>query len=433
MDCSDMSHFISHCGVLLTGSLLLVGCGESDRQRPLQSPSTQLKAQVVEAAEIAPNSHGGAAVGSRVIPDADSGESTPDGVAAGEILVVARDAEAVPLARLIDELAGLAEDDDLTKLLYEPIARLAVESDLIWLAEGGKDNDSNAMTAARELVRRGIDAIPELLRHVDDHRPTRVTIGPLGPIGSFSFSNWYSPRFTLNRKRHPADTAPTEYESTRSLDSPRSYTVTVGDLCYFVIGQIVNRELRIIHPRPTHAYVITSPTAIPALAAAVRADWNGTTAASHRQSLIRDAGQSQNPGAAVERLMAYYPDDGERAALELLERPLYWNSPAKDLARYGLMPINDPREWKWAIDEYRGKFGKTIDTDLPWVLHEIASREPQRRESDTQANYRRRAQEVLDQLYPSFDPESGRRRHRKRIGTRPPSYRASAGLAPPRI
>jgi hypothetical protein len=377
-----MPHFISPCFALVVGSLLLAGCGESDHRQAVQSGS-------------APT----------VSPDVDSRESRTDQGALGEVLAVARDPEAASLPSLIDELAELADDDDLTKMLYEPIGPLTVESDLMSAAEAGKDKASNGMTAARELVRRGVDALLELLRHVDDHRPSRVTISPLGPIGSFSFTNWYSPRFTLNRKRHPADIAPTEDESTPSVDWRRSYTITIGDLCYFVIGQIVNRELRIIHPRMTQAYVITSPTATPALAAAVRADWSGITAAKHRQSLMRDAAQSPNPGAAVERLMAYYPDDGERTVLELLQRPLFWNSPAEDLVRYGLMPIDDPQQWRRVIDEYRGKFGKRIDADLPWVLDEIASRNPQRRDSDVQADYRRRARHVLDQFYPSFDPE----------------------------
>jgi hypothetical protein len=81
MDCSDMSHFISHCAALLIASLLLVGCGESDRQQPFQSPSTQLKAQVAESTEITPRGDGSTQVGSTVIPDADTGQSTPDGVA----------------------------------------------------------------------------------------------------------------------------------------------------------------------------------------------------------------------------------------------------------------------------------------------------------------------------------------------------------------
>jgi len=87
--------------------------------------------------------------------------------------------------------------------------------------------------------------------------------------------------------------------------------VTVGDACYFLIGQIVNRELAAVRYQPTGGIIVNSPVKRPALAARVRRDWVGLDSAGLRASLLDDLraeSELYDYGSALTRLRFYYPD-----------------------------------------------------------------------------------------------------------------------------
>ncbi len=325
--------------------------------------------------------------GSGIVPRGDQ-DNAADG--ATERLHVT---PATPVPRLIQELAELSDDDELARMQPEFVIPPRLRFDQGQPAQ--KASDSPAAAAVREVVRRGTASLPELLRHVDDRKPTKVSIPRLD---RYLGSNWYPPRFTFDPTRHPADISATEMGGT---PSGAVYALTVGDVCYFVIGQIVNRDLRVVHWRKI--VVITSPTMMPALAAAVRADWRGVTPGDHLRSLSLDARRSDTPASAVERLLFYYPEEGEPEVLKLLQRPLYQDSPAIDLVHYGLLPTDDPHEWKRDIDQFRKKFGEAMETDLQLVLDGIVLEQPRAHESAEEAQRRTRARKILTSFYPKFD------------------------------
>ncbi len=179
----------------------------------------------------------------------------------------------------------------------------------------------------RELVRRGLSALPELIKHVDDTRPTKLKVGNDDSGGSshqvgvdffmFSyFSDEYEPRLLH---------WPDEKERKRSRQMEKSfqgrYTVKVGDVCYVLIGQIVNRHLLAVRYQPSAGLVVNSPIEAAALAEKVRSEWGNGDAETLRASLLSDIRATNRPkrisraayttrfiNPALERLRLYFPD-----------------------------------------------------------------------------------------------------------------------------
>jgi hypothetical protein len=166
----------------------------------------------------------------------------------------------------------------------------------------------------RELVRRGVAALPDLMNHLEDRRPTRLIIKlPFGPCGGMWFSDEYESRYADEDKQPPGVNE--DRGGNRHVQNGE-YAIRVGDLCYVTIGQIVNRRLNVVRYQPSACVVINSPAATPSLAAAVRKEWGGLTAEDHEQSLVRDSEASSEYAfaAALARLRLYYPDAAARIA-----------------------------------------------------------------------------------------------------------------------
>jgi hypothetical protein len=160
----------------------------------------------------------------------------------------------------------------------------------------------------RELVRRGVAALPELLDHLSDARETRVTVGGHELIMSKWFSNEYDPRHVnVEPEVSEIPHVPTWTEQ----DFTGTYTLRIGDLCFVAIGQIVNRHLNAVRYQPTSCLVVNSPVKLPDLADAVRMDWTGLERQQHEQSLVHDLESESDPWRREEgwrRLSFYYPE-----------------------------------------------------------------------------------------------------------------------------
>lgn len=172
----------------------------------------------------------------------------------------------------------------------------------------------------RELVCRGAKALPELLRHLDDARPTRFTVrSNIFPIEWGMFAAEYDPR----RRGEKAEAEPPSEKDQKAEESGQleigrgifgavaqlPYTVTVGDVCYVLIGQLVNRRLTAVRYQPSGGVLIASPVRDPALAVRVRRDWAGVTEEELKRSLIRDAIEVPGADDALVRLRFFYPDE----------------------------------------------------------------------------------------------------------------------------
>ncbi len=171
----------------------------------------------------------------------------------------------------------------------------------------------------RELVRRGPLALPELIKHLDDKRLTKLDVGgsPPGSPGVFVykvFGHAYSPRV---RESQPPEPPWTEKAFTTT------YTLRVGDVCYALIGQIVNRALQLVQNVPSGILLVNSPIVAPVLIEKVKNDWRSGEAKTLKTSLLADIDVADpkafneviyvksvvNP--ALERLRAYFPDTYE--------------------------------------------------------------------------------------------------------------------------
>ena len=176
-----------------------------------------------------------------------------------------------------------------------------------------------------ELVRRGAAALPELIKHLDDRRSTKLEVGnkPSGKqvgVDAFMFmffSDEYDPRVPHWWSDEEWKNGPRPME--RNFQG--RYLVKVGDVCYVLIGQIVNRRLLAVRYQPSAGLVVNSPIEAPDLVEKVRRDWGDADAESLRQSLLEDIHATSHPkrisrgeytdrfvNPALERLRFYFPD-----------------------------------------------------------------------------------------------------------------------------
>jgi hypothetical protein len=84
------------------------------------------------------------------------------------------------------------------------------------------------------------------------------------------------------------DALPNHFQADK-LEKVDSYTVTVGDVCFVIIGQIVNRPYEATRYQMTGCVVLNSPTHDPALAKEVRDLWSAANPTQHLiESLLTD-------------------------------------------------------------------------------------------------------------------------------------------------
>ena len=189
----------------------------------------------------------------------------------------------------------------------------------------------------RELVRRGAVALPELIGHLADSRPTKLAVGNKDDgrqvgIDAFMFmyfSDEYDPRMPHWFREEEVKRGPRPMER----DFHGRYTVKVGDVCYVLIGQIVNRRLWTVRYQPSAGLVVNSPIEAPALVEKVRNDWGKTDAETLKQSLLEDIRATNHPkrigpgeyterfvNPALERLRFYFPDTDKALAGDDLKK-----------------------------------------------------------------------------------------------------------------
>jgi len=179
----------------------------------------------------------------------------------------------------------------------------------------------------RELVKRGPLALPELIQHLSDTRPTKFEVGNKSGDSSrqvgvdffaFSyFSDEYDPRLRASFSERAAKERPKYMER----DFQGRYTVKVGDVCFVLVGQIVNRHLLAVRYQPSAGLVVNSPLEAPVLTEEVRRDWGHGDADSLKSSLLADVRASDGKGkdgeaeykaetadAALRRVRLYFPD-----------------------------------------------------------------------------------------------------------------------------
>jgi hypothetical protein len=178
--------------------------------------------------------------------------------------------EAKRIKALIGDLANIDSPDfglsaTLSGHSFSPVAGQTQTGSLLLT-----DHKIEPSAALRVLVELGPRALPFLLEALDDRTPTSLKIEHKGHVGGMTFANELygnpvipSEREVLSRRARPVDG--------RGI---QSYTVKVGDVCMFAIGQIVGRPYRCVRYQPTANIVINSPTEDAELRAELRAIWS---------------------------------------------------------------------------------------------------------------------------------------------------------------
>jgi Ankyrin repeats (3 copies) len=259
-------------------------------------------------------------------------------IVAGVFLATGVAPAADPAVALIDQLPALDRQDigysgSVSGTAFLPFGRN--ESGVVLLSpRQGKSGSSDAM---RSLVKLGVKAVPALLDHLSDDRPTKIVIDSTSALNGFKKTK---------------------------------YTVRVGDLCYVALGQIVNREYTAVRYIPTAIVIVGRVPENKQLHADLTKEWGKLTADLHRDALVQDFGSdngSVREGAAV-RLAYYYPDVLEPLVLKQLARPAYDTGAVDDFLRDKLYPAKTAKERKELTDEFVKANGEIAHDGLRWEL-----------------------------------------------------------------
>lgn len=205
----------------------------------------------------------------------------------------------------------------------------------------------------RELVRRGVSAVPALLDHLTDARPTKLLIKQKRAFGSTQFFDAeYDPRdFAANELPTGVHRINAEIEHEEPF---QEYRIRVGDLCYATLGQIVNRRLNAVRYQPSGMFYVNSPVHTLALAAAARVDRGGLTATEFTAYLMRDLERNEddwNSMSVLRRLLFYDPPAGVAQAIKLLAQGIYDPTPIVDLTTK-LWATADEQEREKLLDDF---------------------------------------------------------------------------------
>ena len=272
--------------------------------------------------------------------------------------------QATPRAPETDSVAAVI--DKLPEVAEQDVGYMATMSGSGFLPLGTSEagafllgqQPARSSGTLRQLVAKGTAAIPDLVAHLDDQRETRIQLEFDAGFGGMFFVDEY------DYNRRTAKSAPAGVNRdffAEDGDHPHEYTVTVGDLCFVALGQIVNRSFNAVRYQPTACIMVNSPTYSERLRKAITDEWGSLTKDQHRQSLIRDFKEpdheDRRTGAAI-RLGYFYPEELEPLVLTQLAEPLFDVFEVEKLAREKLYAAKDAQERKALLDAFLAKAGE---------------------------------------------------------------------------
>jgi hypothetical protein len=266
---------------------------------------------------------------------------------------------------LIEKLQKIAEGDigympSASGSGFLPLGELEPGAMLLGSSDRGARRIQKAARSSgtmRELVKHGAAAVPHLIAHLDDTRATKITIKHEAMIGGM----FYNDEYDYNSRAAEAAPEGVNREMGSGEEHPNSHTVTVGDLCFVAIGQIVNRSFSAVRYQPTMCVMVNSPTYSETLRKAITKEWGNLNREQHKASLERDFlepdSEYRRVGACL-RLGYYYPDALEPLALRQLAKPRYNVFKVQTLVREGLYHAEDAGERRKLFDEFVAKHGE---------------------------------------------------------------------------
>ena len=216
--------------------------------------------------------------------------------------------------------------------------------------------------ALEVLVRGGAAAVPLLIRHLDDNRPTRLK--RLDGMMWCSFPDEYD----FNRRLTKAAPSGVNLEEVNfARDEPDGHTITVGDLCFVALGQIVNREFSAARYQPTGGLIVNSPSRSKTLCRVAREEFAGWTPEKHRAMLVADFRKPDHGGrliGAYNRLAFYYPDAIVELVLKQLEVPVFDDMAVHSFAHDQLYPAKSSTERRILFERFVREHGEPVRDGL---------------------------------------------------------------------
>ncbi len=253
--------------------------------------------------------------------------------------------------------------------------------------------------AYTKIVQLGAQAVPVLCEYLVDERLTSMRWDQPDVMGG----TWFAHEYDWNDGWQDSPGDEFHYFGSPSVEGKLPHTFTIGDICYSLIGAIVNRNFNALRSQPTMCWVINSPIVAPELARLVRGDWSDLTPERLRQSLIRDfetpdlAGNERNDrrAGAYHRLATYFPDDAIRLTRAMLRKPMVNQFEVWD--RWEILKRTDPSNLATQWDSMRSGMSAAQVEVLIGVLRSVAHSVLSFRGDPN-------ALRVLNTLFPGEDP-----------------------------
>lgn len=289
--------------------------------------------------------------------------------------------ETLSLGQVLDRLPALTEREVLRDLLEDGDWPHTV-CDGMPLLSGNSNRSPLAHDALTELVRRGPGIVPFLCAHMDDARPVRRPVLRLQEDARIVYDENPWGHRSGRGKARPSTVQQEEFfpgEESARPDSP--WRLTVGDLCYFALGQIVNRKFfPIAHSGGPAPPILAAPSRFPLLRDAARKEWGAANTRVILASLTADAMRPDRlfrDVGAIRRLKLYFPGAVERVASARFRLPILWTG--EDLQvdrqwRYRSPNYMDCTELVSLVQAVSDVPSRRIDAALSSVLREAAHR-----------------------------------------------------------
>jgi hypothetical protein len=236
------------------------------------------------------------------------------------------------------------------------------------------------------IVKAGFRAVPFLLKHIDDARATKIP-----PMQGMMWIGYRDEYDFNSRTRTDIPKGVNRQDAGITTD----HTVTVGDLCFVALGQIVNRGFNATRYQPTGGLIINSPTSSKALCDVVRMDFKDFTTEKHLGLLLEDFTQPDSEGRRVGaylRLAFYYPEEVEAPVLKQLTVPSYDIFKIEPFVRQELYPEKSAEKRRKMLADFINKNGPASSDGIRSELFEDLDTQ----EADEQHNLHPPLQEKYD-------------------------------------
>ncbi|MBS0263014.1 MAG: hypothetical protein JSS02_13800 [Planctomycetes bacterium] len=210
----------------------------------------------------------------------------------------------------------------------------------------------------REIVRHGAAAVPVLLKRIGDKRPTKIP--------AMTGMMWidFSDEYDFNRRTRPNAPAGVNRDDFASENEhPDRHVITVGDLCFVALGQIVNRNFSATRYQPSGGLLVSSPTYSDQLRKVILEDWSSLSPESHQQLLVEDFvhpdHEDRRIGAYL-RLALYYPGAVDDLVVSELAKPTFDVFVIEKFCRDTLYKIADPALRAMAYEDFLRQHGSAF-------------------------------------------------------------------------